>query len=143
MRAIFASLLWLSIMPAAAAADYKIIKLEQDVRNLERQVYTLQRQVDELRMRSRRDTGADLTTSESQASSTSERWLQIERWRRIDLGTSETAVLEALGPPTSMRKEAGARVLLYALEIGSSGFLSGSVTLEDSQVTAIEPPVLK
>jgi hypothetical protein len=42
-----------------------------------------------------------------------------------------------------MRTEGGQRVLLYALEIGSSGFLGGSVTLRDQVVVAIQKPVLR
>jgi hypothetical protein len=52
-------------------------------------------------------------------------------------------VIEALGAPTSMRVQDGTRLLLYAMEIGSSGFLSGSVTLKDREVIAIELPTLK
>jgi hypothetical protein len=56
---------------------------------------------------------------------------------------SELEVLEILGPPTSMRGEAGERVLLYALEIGNAGFLAGNVTLRDRVVSTIETPRLK
>jgi len=34
-------------------------------------------------------------------------------------------------------------VLLYALEIGSSGFLGGSVTLRDRTVAEVRPPTLQ
>ena len=44
---------------------------------------------------------------------------------------SELEVIGLLGPPTSMREEGDARVLLYALEIGASGFLGGSITLRE------------
>ena len=36
-----------------------------------------------------------------------------------------------------------ARILLYAMEIGATGFLSGSVTFRDREVAAVEMPVLK
>ena len=55
----------------------------------------------------------------------------------------ELSVIGALGPPTSMREENGARVLLYAMEIGSSGFLGGSVSLRDRKVVEIQKPALK
>ena len=45
--------------------------------------------------------------------------------------------------PTSMRPAEDGRVLLYAMEIGSNGFLSGSVTLKGQQVVAVEKPTLK
>jgi hypothetical protein len=42
-----------------------------------------------------------------------------------------------------MRDENGGRVLLYALEIGGSGFLGGSVEFRDRAVIAINRPALK
>jgi len=56
---------------------------------------------------------------------------------------SELEVVSVLGPPSSMRSQAGTRVLLYAMEIGSSGFLGGSVTFRDRVVTEVQNPVLK
>ena len=35
------------------------------------------------------------------------------------------------------------RLLLYAMEIGSSGFLDGSVTLRDRMVVDVQKPVLR
>ena len=56
---------------------------------------------------------------------------------------SELEVIGVLGQPTSMRQDGDTRVLLYAMEIGSSGFLGGSVELKDRAVTAVNKPVLK
>jgi hypothetical protein len=56
---------------------------------------------------------------------------------------SELDVIGELGPPTSMRGAAAQRVLLYAIELGPSAFLAGSVTLRDGAVVAIEMPVLR
>ncbi len=56
---------------------------------------------------------------------------------------SELEVVTLLGAPTSMRAEAGQRTLMYALEIGSSGFLSGSITLRDGHVADIRKPALQ
>jgi hypothetical protein len=56
---------------------------------------------------------------------------------------NELEVIDLLGPPTSMRKAGDARVLMYALEIGSSGFLGGSVTLRDRTVTEVRQPTLQ
>jgi hypothetical protein len=58
-------------------------------------------------------------------------------------GMSELEVINILGPPTSMRQEGEARVLLYAMEIGSSNFLGGSVEFRDKAVSAINKPTLK
>jgi hypothetical protein len=42
-----------------------------------------------------------------------------------------------------MREEEGARVLLYAMEVGASGFLGGSVTLRERAVVEVRQPVLQ
>ncbi|NLG78203.1 MAG: hypothetical protein GX535_18355 [Xanthomonadaceae bacterium] len=133
---------WLA--PAIAFADdyNRIIRLEQDVRELERQVSTLQREISALR----RDSGTRRLGPgriESMRTQASDAWVDAEKWRRIEIGAREMDVIELLGPPTSMRVQDGSRILLYAMEIGSSGFLSGSVTLRDREVIAIELPTLK
>ncbi len=56
---------------------------------------------------------------------------------------SELEVIEILGQPTSMRSEGDSRLLLYAMEIGASGFLSGSVRLRDGEVVEVQTPILK
>ena len=56
---------------------------------------------------------------------------------------SELDVISSLGPPTTMREEGGARVLLYAMEIGASGFLRGSVKLRERAVVEILQPTLQ
>lgn len=134
---------------AAVAADdvtYRLMKLEQDVRNLERQVQTLNRQLDELKQQQSRagDRGPSAARSSSApAGASSTAWLEATRWDRVRKGMSELEVIDVLGPPSSMREENGARVLLYAMEIGSSGFLGGSVEFRDGAVTAVNKPVLK
>ena len=55
----------------------------------------------------------------------------------------ELEVINILGPPTSMRQEGEARVLLYAMEIGAAGFLGGSVELRDRKVSEVNPPTLR
>jgi hypothetical protein len=130
---------------AAAADDYKVIKLEQDMRRLEQQVRDLSREVAELR----RQTGAPpLSTPRDQeqpAPSSSSPWLQAKNWQRLRVGMSELEVIAALGPPTSTRIAADGtgRVLFYALEIDTGSFLSGSVELRDRRVVEINTPVLK
>jgi hypothetical protein len=127
-------------------ATYRLMKVEQDVRNLEREVQTLTRQLDELKQQSSRavDHGAPLTRpSMAPAAASSTAWLEAARWARIRTGMSELEVIDILGPPTTMRQEGDARVLLYAMEIGSSGFLGGNVEFRDRAVTAVNKPVLK
>ena len=131
---------------AAAADDYKVIKLEQDVRKLEQQVRDLSRQIAELR---RDATWSAIATPppadrEQAATSGPPQWLNASNWQRLRVGMTELQVIDTLGPPTSMRSDAeNARTLFYALEIGTGNFLSGSVQLRDRQVVEISTPVLK
>ena len=127
-------------------ATYRLMKVEQDVRNLEREVQTLTRQLDELRQQSSRAGDRVATASRpaaSSAASSSTAWLEAARWERVRTGMSELQVIDILGTPTSLRQEGDARVLLYAMEIGSDGFLGGSVEFRDSVVSAVHKPVLK
>jgi hypothetical protein len=132
---------------AGAAEDdtYRLMKLEQDVRNLERQVQTLTRELDDLRQQQSRagDHIPATRSGSTPAGAGSTAWLEAARWERIRTGMSELEVISVLGPPTSMRQDGDTRVLLYAMEIGSSGFLGGSVELQDRAVTAVNKPVLK
>lgn len=148
MRYVLLALLAL-LAPSAPAQDdatYRLMKLEQDVRNLERQVQTLTRQLDELRQQSVRagEPGAPATRSTSApAGASSTAWLEAARWDRVRKGMGELEVIGILGAPSSMRQEGDARVLLYAMEIGSENFLGGSVEFRDQAVAAIHKPTLK
>jgi hypothetical protein len=148
MRYALLALLLLSGQATFAAEDdtYRLMKVEQDVRNLEREVQTLSRQLDDLRQQQSRAGDRGLPSSQSSAAPagvSSTAWLEAARWDRVRSGMSELQVIDVLGPPTSMRQEGDTRVLLYAMEIGSSGFLGGSVEFRDRAVTAINKPVLK
>jgi hypothetical protein len=127
---------------SAGADDFKIIKLEQDVRNLERQVQTLTREIAELRTRLARS-GEHRPLARAGDRPPSFDWLSAANWERLRPGMTELEVIGVLGPPASMRNEGDMRVLLYAMEIGADGFLSGSVSLKAQQLTAIEKPTLK
>lgn len=125
--------------------NYRLMKLEQDVRNLERQVQTLTRQLDDLKQQAARagDRSALGTRSSTAPTTSSTAWIEAARWDRVRTGMSELEVINILGPPTSMRQEGNARVLLYAMEIGSSNFLGGSVAFRDQAVSEINKPTLK
>lgn len=141
------ALLLLTCTQLMGADDFKLMKVEQDVRNLERQVQELSRQIADLQQRSSRAQDRPATADHAAAplQPGSPQWLDIANWNRIRVGMSEVEVISALGPPTSMRgdPDSGSRTLLYAMEIGSSGFLSGSVQLQDRRVTDLQKPVLK
>ena len=120
----------LAPMASFAADDLKVAQLEQDVRDLQRQVRSQSQQIDELRMQLGRPAvqprvpaGATSATTATNAGA----WVDGSKWQRIKTGMTELEVIGLLGPPTSMRAKDSDRVLLYAMEIGSSGFLSGSV----------------
>jgi hypothetical protein len=138
-------LLLLTALPlcATAADEGRFSYLEQEVRNLQRQVQRLSRQVDELTTRPARLSGATKAPPAGTPVATSDQWIDAGKWSRLKPGMSELEVITLLGPPTSMREEAGARVLYYALEIGASGFLGGSVRLRDRVVSEVRRPELQ
>jgi hypothetical protein len=138
-------LVMLISMPCAswAADEHRLSFLEQEVRNLQRQVQSLSRQLDELRTRPDRPASPVAAPRANAPSSDPARWLDVSRWKQLRPGMSELEVISSLGPPTSMRDEGGARVLLYAMEIGASGFLGGSVTLRDHNVAEVRLPTLQ
>jgi hypothetical protein len=123
------------------------MKLEQDMRNLERQVQMLQRQLSELQQQS--GSSAALTSTprpdrESPASESNEKWLNTAAWDRVRAGMSELQVVEILGKPTAVRPDAhGRRALLYTLEIGTTGFLTGSIAFDAGKVVDVQTPRLK
>ena len=150
MRNLLLALIAVSLLGHSALAQddatYRLMKLEQDVRNLERQVQTLTRQIDELKQQSARasERSAPGTRSPTTSATTSSNaWLEAARWDRVRTGMSELEVIGILGPPSSMRQEGAARVLLYAMEIGSANFLGGSVEFRDKAVSEIHKPALK
>ena len=136
------ALLWFS---AAGADDFKIIKLEQDVRNLERQVNELNRQVAALQRRSpSTDVAAVPRERDVPEANDNPLWYSRANWDRVRVGMDELEVICLLGKPTSVRGSEGeARTLFYAVEIGTAAFLGGSVELRDRRVTEVKAPVLK
>jgi hypothetical protein len=148
MRYPLPALLVVLLSFSAVAADddtYRLMKVEQDVRNLERQVQTLTRELDQVRQQQSRagDRIPSARSSSAPAGASSTAWLEATRWERIRAGMSELEVIGVLGAPTSMRQDGDTRVLLYAMEIGASGFLGGSVEFRDRAVTAVNKPALK
>jgi hypothetical protein len=122
----------------------KVSQLEADVRDMKRQVQGLSRQIEELRAQlTRTGDRPTLAPSTTPAAADPRAWIDASKWKRLRLGMSELEVISTLGPPTSMRVEKGERVLLYALEIGSSGFLGGSVRLGGGVVIDVQKPTLQ
>jgi hypothetical protein len=138
-----ALLLMLCCLPllANAADDPRVPQLEQEVRRLHGEIRALARRVDELGRAT--PAGARVVAAPAAATPSSDAWIDAGKWRRLRPGMSELEVITLLGPPTSVREQDGDRVLLYALEIGASGFLGGSVKLRDRAVTEVREPVLQ
>ena len=126
---------------ANAADDPRVPQLEQEVRRLHGEIRALARRVDELGRAT--SPGARVVASPARPATSSDAWIDAGKWRRLRPGMSELEVISLLGPPTTMREEGGGRVLLYALEIGASGFLGGSVKLQDRAVVEVRNPVLQ
>ena len=142
MKRVASIVLAVVALSARAADDPRVSFLEQEVRNLHRQVDQLSRQVDRLATRPDRPRAAG-AAAERPAAADSTQWLDAARWKKIAPGMSELDVIATLGPPTSMRAADGARQLFYALEIGASGFLGGSVVVRDRVVVEVRSPTLQ
>ena len=145
LQATFAMLMLSAAGLATAADDYKVIKLEQDVRRLEQQVRDLSREIADLRRHAGTPAISAPREQEKPAPSTAPLWLQAKNWQRLRVGMTELEVIDALGPPTSTRGagDGTARMLFYALEIDTGSFLGGSVEVRDRRVVEINTPVLK
>jgi hypothetical protein len=131
--------------PAGAAEDYRVMKLEQDVRTLERQVQSLERLVSELERSRRTDSTVRLGKDRSSTPVEDDQaWLKAAAWNRVRTGMSELEVIEILGKPTALRPDASdRRALLYTLEIGTTSFLTGSVSFADGKAVDIQKPTLR
>ncbi len=139
------ALVMLLMLPATALAadDARVTRLEQDVRSLQREVQNLSRQIDQLRLQTTRPSTDGRQPPPPPPITDTSGWLDAGKWKKLRPGMSELEVISALGAPTSTRERDGARELLYAMEIGSSAFLGGSVLLRDRKVVEVQVPALK
>ena len=145
MRIAYAVCLVMLTSTAVAADDFRVMKLEQDMRNLERQVQTLQRQLAETQQALRHSSPTMEWPSTYATQLESDRqWLSASAWNRVKAGMSELQVVEILGKATALRPDSqGRRALLYTLEIGTTGFLTGSVSFVDGKAVEVQHPELK
>jgi len=128
---------------AFAADDPRVTRLEQDVRSLQRDVMTLTRQIEGMRFQaSRPGDDARVPPPPLLVASTPD-WVDASRWKRLRAGMNELEVIGTLGAPTSIREKDGARELFYAMEVGYSAFLAGSVVMRNRVVADVHSPVLK
>jgi hypothetical protein len=143
MKALLLTLICAAPAAVFAADEGRVSFLEQEVRNLQRQVQVLSRRLDQLDSRPARSAPRPTTGRTTAPADDPAPWVDARKWQQLRPGMSELDVIGQLGPPTSMREEDGARVLYYALEIGASGFLGGSVTLKDRVVSEVRRPELQ
>lgn len=134
----------LCIPGLALGDDFKIIKLEQDVRTLERQVGELSRQLAALQRRGPpSDASAAIREQRAAQPADNPLWYSRQNWDRVQPGMAELDVIRLLGKPTTVRGAGGNSTLFYAVEIGTAAFLSGSVDLRERRVISVSQPVLK
>jgi len=136
-------LLLLGPVAASAADSIEISRVQQDIRDLRRDVEALTRRMDELRAQLARPGDPPARAAAPSADGGTGMWVDAGKWRQVKVGISELEVIAALGAPTSMRMQDGNRVLLYAMEIGTTGFLAGSVMLRERVVTEVQVPMLR
>jgi hypothetical protein len=142
-RLLIASWLLLAPLAAGAADSIEISRVQQDIRDLKRDVETLTRRMDELRVQLGRPGDAPGRAMAPPVQGGTMTWVDAAKWRQVKAGMSELEVIAMLGAPTSMRAQGADRVLLYAMEIGTTGFLAGSVTLREKVVAEIQTPALR
>lgn len=148
-RALLVVLALSAPLAAMAADDLRVMQLEQDVRALRRDVQQLRQQLSSLQLATPAPgqrpavPPAAGSPGATPAPGAVPPWVDASKWEQLRPGMAELDVIGTLGPPTSMRTQGADRVLLYAMEIGTSGFLGGSVTLRDRAVVEVQKPVLR
>lgn len=126
--------------------EFRLSDIEQKIRDLETLTREQARQLSQLQAQGPGARNTQVPSPSSATRSNSDlRWVNAASWNRIKPGMSELQVVEILGAPTQMRiaDDNQSRQLLYALEIGRSGYLSGRITFSQGTVTAVEMPTLK
>jgi hypothetical protein len=135
--------------PAGAAEDPRFEQVRQDValllravREQERKIERLEREVTRLASVAR---GGKPPTGAQQAVEAPGRWVSFSAWQKLKTGMPEAEVVTVLGAPTAVRlDDAGAKTLLYTLELTGTGYLTGSVLLDvGGRVREVREPELR
>ncbi|MGD1097918.1 MAG: hypothetical protein ABSB35_38770 [Bryobacteraceae bacterium] len=137
---IAAGLLLLTCAIATAQTrDPRVDELTKETEQLKRRIADQDGRIAELEkaVKSLRATAAPLPTS---IPAETPPWHQASNWTLIKTGMSESQVVAALGPPTSVDSSMDKRTLYYNPDANSKSTLKGSVTLIDDRVTAMTPP---
>jgi hypothetical protein len=135
-------------LPAAASADdVRVNQIMMDVQDLQRTVREQSRRIDELERalaQARLNVRDTSTTRGQPLKPPGEEWLQSKNWERVRPGMKAQDAIAILGEPASMREaDGGRKTLLYAMQLGASGYLAGSVVVEDDRVVEVTRPVLQ
>jgi hypothetical protein len=134
---------------AGAAEDPRFEQVRQDValllrtvREQDRKIERLEREVTRLASIAR---GGKPPAGASQAIEAPGRWVSFSAWEKLEAGMAEAEVVAALGAPTAVRvDDAGAKTLLYTLELAGTGYLTGSVVLDTrGRVREVRNPELR
>ena len=150
---VIACVIAVSASPATGAApidEFRISDIEQQIRDLQTSVREQARMINELQQKIDRQLATNSTTPPAATTTSADSpaaapWLNARNWQQLKPGMNELQVVALLGAPTQTRRTetADGRQLLYAMEIGRSGFLSGKVTMIAGQLSSFELPTLK
>jgi hypothetical protein len=134
---------------AGAAEDPRFEQVRQDValllrtvREQDRKIERLEREVTRLASVAR---GGRPLPGAPTAVEAPTRWVSFSAWKKLRPGMAESEVVSALGAPTAVRvDDAGAKTLLYTLELTGTGYLTGSVVLDQGgRVRDVREPELR
>jgi hypothetical protein len=133
---------------ASAADDLKVIKLEQDVLDLQREMQVQSRRIESLERQLRQALATTPRSNGREAvrdNDPTRLWLEDSNWDKLRVGMTESEAIRTLGPPNSTRlsPEDKTRTLFYAMELEAGGFLSGQVIVADQKVVEVRKPELK
>lgn len=130
---------------AAPIDEFRLSDIEQKIRDLETLTREQARQLSQLQAQNPGARNTPMSLPSTATNNGELRWANAASWNRIKPGMSELQVIEILGAPTQMRvaDDKQSRQLLYALEIGRSGYLTGRVIFREGLVTIVEIPTLK
>ncbi len=148
LAAIIAALAAVTATPAFAQVpvdDLRVRQLESEVMRLQRELDTQSRRLQMLEQAARIVPPLVSSSPASAAENSSPAWLVSATWDRIKPGMKPQDVIAILGRPTSARfsDDGKLRLLLYAMEIGSSALLAGNIRVDATGVVEINRPVLK
>lgn len=129
---------------AAPIDEFRLSDIEQKIRDLEATVREQARLISQLQSQPASSRSNAVPAVGLRNSSTELPWINAATWARLKPGMSELQVVELLGTPTQLRvADDQTRQLLYTLEIGRSGYLSGRITFNQGVVASIEIPTLR